>query len=117
MTKVRFFVRGGLLCGFEAKGHSGYAEAGADIVCAAVTTVVAMTETYLTDICGYKTSVVQDDEQALISVEANCETDAEKQNCHMILQAAKATLEENAREYSSWLRVSVVKRDCGKKIL
>ena len=109
MTKVCFFLRDGLLYGVESRGHSGYASEGEDIVCAAVSTVMTMTECYLTDVCGYKTSVEVDDEPR-ISVKLESGTEEEKQNCHKILQAAKATLEENAREYSLWLRVSVVSR-------
>ena len=40
MTTVVFRMEGDRITGFEARGHSGYAEAGADIVCAAVSTLV-----------------------------------------------------------------------------
>lgn len=37
MTRVTLFrTSDGRLCGFECKGHAGYAEAGSNIVCAAV---------------------------------------------------------------------------------
>ena len=35
MTTVTFLTEGKRIIGFDAKGHSGYAEAGSDIVCAA----------------------------------------------------------------------------------
>ena len=110
MTKVRFFERDGLLYGIEAVGHSGYASEGEDIVCSAVTTVMTMTETYLTDVCGYDTSVEVDGDAPRISVKLKSGTEEEKQNCNKILRAAKATLEENAKGYTLWLRVSVVTR-------
>ena len=110
MTKVRFFERDGLLYGIESRGHSGYASEGEDIVCSAVSTVMTMTEAYLTDICGYKTSVEIDGDEPRISVKLESGTAEEKQNCNKILRAAKAPLEENEREYSLWLRVSVVTR-------
>ena len=37
---------------FEVKGHSGYAEAGSDIVCAAVTSAVRLVECSLNDVLG-----------------------------------------------------------------
>lgn len=40
MTILRIYRKGTLYTGFECKGHSGYAEAGSDIVCAAVSTAV-----------------------------------------------------------------------------
>lgn len=117
MTKVRFFVRDKLLCGIESRGHSGYASEGKDIVCSAVTTVISMTECYMNDVCGLKTSVELNNDEPRVSVKLEGGTDAEKQSCHKFLQAAKAILEEIAREYSLWLRVSVVSEDCGKKNL
>ena len=36
MTKVEIFNQGGRINGFSVSGHSGYAEEGSDIVCAAV---------------------------------------------------------------------------------
>ena len=40
MTTVTFLTEGKRIIGFDAKGHSGYAEAGSDIVCAAITSAV-----------------------------------------------------------------------------
>lgn len=40
MTVLRIYQRGGLYVGFSCSGHSGYAEKGQDIVCAAISTAV-----------------------------------------------------------------------------
>ena len=40
MTVLKVFRNGKLYTGFECVGHSGYAEAGSDIVCAAISTGV-----------------------------------------------------------------------------
>ena len=40
MTVLKVFRKGKLYTGFECSGHSGYAEAGSDIVCAAISTGV-----------------------------------------------------------------------------
>ncbi len=39
MTKITFFRSGGVFYGFEEQGHAGYAEAGDDIVCAAISSM------------------------------------------------------------------------------
>lgn len=49
MTTATVFTRGDEIIGFEIKGHTGYAEHGSDIVCAAVsgisqTAVLGLTE-------------------------------------------------------------------------
>ena len=57
MTKCEFFREGERITGFSVSGHSGYAEAGADIVCAAISAVVAMAEATINDVCGGKAKV------------------------------------------------------------
>ena len=39
MTKIVFFRSGGVFYGFEEQGHTGYGEAGDDILCAAVSSM------------------------------------------------------------------------------
>ena len=36
MTKIVFFRSGGVFYGFEEQGHTGYGEAGEDILCSAI---------------------------------------------------------------------------------
>ncbi len=42
MTKIQFFKRDGVYYGFEEIGHAGYAEAGEDIVCAALSAMTML---------------------------------------------------------------------------
>ena len=39
MTKIVFFRSGGVFYGFEEQGHTGYGEAGEDILCAAISSM------------------------------------------------------------------------------
>ena len=57
MTRCEFFTEDDRITGFSISGHSGYAEAGSDIVCAAVSAVVAMAEATINDVCGGKAKV------------------------------------------------------------
>ena len=68
MTRCEFFTEGDRITGFSISGHSGYAEAGSDIVCAAIPAVVSMTEAVINDICGAKAKVRVKDEQARITL-------------------------------------------------
>ena len=52
MTRVEFTTEDDRITGFTVSGHSGYAEAGSDIVCAAVSAAVAMAEATINDVCG-----------------------------------------------------------------
>ncbi len=42
MTKVVFFRSGGSFYGFEERGHSGFADAGEDILCAALSAMTML---------------------------------------------------------------------------
>ena len=44
MTTVTFLTEESRIIGFEVSGHSGYADAGEDIVCAAITSAVRLVE-------------------------------------------------------------------------
>ena len=75
MTRCEFFTENDRITGFSVSGHSGYAEAGADIVCAAVSAVVTMAEATINDICGAKAKVrVKDaDARVTLTLPASCD--------------------------------------------
>lgn len=52
MTKISFSHNAELLTGFTFSGHCGYASAGEDIVCAALTSAARLTECIISDIMG-----------------------------------------------------------------
>ena len=68
MTRCEFFTEGDRITGFSVSGHSGYAEAGSDIVCAAISAVVAMAECTINDVCGAKAKVRVKEEGARITL-------------------------------------------------
>ncbi len=68
MIKCEFFTENERITGFSVSGHSGYAEAGGDIVCAAVSAAVDMAETTINDVCGAKAKARVKDEQARITL-------------------------------------------------
>ena len=68
MTKCEFFTENDRITGFSISGHSGYAEAGSDIVCAAISAVVSMVEATINDVCGAKAKVRVKEEDARITL-------------------------------------------------
>ena len=50
------------ISGFRVSGHSGYAEAGSDILCASIRAAVTVAECTITDVCGVRAKV-RDDEK------------------------------------------------------
>ncbi len=61
MTAIRFITSRSVILGFELKGHSGFAEAGSDIVCAAVSSAAFMTANTITEILSINADVSVDD--------------------------------------------------------
>ena len=68
MTTVAFHLEGSRIVGFEVKGHSGYADEGEDIVCAAVTSAVRLCECTINDVLGLEASVKVREKGASISL-------------------------------------------------
>ena len=57
MTKVVFYEKDEKLRGFLIKDHSGYDDAGYDIVCASVSSAAYLTANTLTEIVGAKADI------------------------------------------------------------
>ena len=68
MTKCEFFTEGDRITGFTISGHSGYAEQGQDIVCAAISAVATMAEATINDVCGAKAKVRVKEEDARVTL-------------------------------------------------
>ena len=68
MTRCEFRRENERITGFSVSGHSGYSEAGTDIVCAAISAVVGMTEATVNDVCGGKAKVRVKEEDARITL-------------------------------------------------
>ena len=67
MTTVAFTMEGNRITGFTSEGHSGFAEEGEDIVCAAVSSVIGLTECAVNTVLGLAASVKIDADSASIS--------------------------------------------------
>ena len=68
MTTVSFRTEGERITGFTVAGHSGCAEAGEDLLCAAVTSAVRLTECAVNDVLGLEAAVKVKEKDASISL-------------------------------------------------
>ena len=68
MTTVTFHTQGSRITGFDAEGHSGYAQEGEDIVCSAVTSAVRLVECVLNDVMGLCAAVKVNEASARITL-------------------------------------------------
>ena len=104
MTKCEFFRDHERITGFSVSGHSGYAEAGSDIVCAAISAVVTMAEATINDVCGAKAKVRVIDEQARISLTLPASCD-EEETVQAVLAGMMLTLYSLRDDYPDYIEV------------
>ena len=53
-------MKNGVPVGFELEGHTGFAEEGLDVVCAAVSSAAYMTVNTIIEVCGADADVVEE---------------------------------------------------------
>ena len=104
MTRCEFFTEDDRITGFSVSGHSGYAEAGSDIVCAAISAVVTMAEATINDVCGAKAKVRVKDEQARISLTLPVSCD-EEESVQAVLTGMMLTLCSLRDDYPDYIEV------------
>ena len=104
MTRCEFFTENDRITGFSVSGHSGYAEAGSDIVCAAISAVVTMAEATINDVLGAKAKVRVKDEQARITLTLPVSCD-EEETVQAVLAGMMITLAGMRDDYPDYIEV------------
>lgn len=101
MTTVIFQKQGDLLLGFKAKGHSGYAEEGEDIVCSAISSATIMTANTITEILNIKANVTVGDGILELELPQN---EAEKAGA--VMQGLLLHLNALKEQYSKYIKLN-----------
>lgn len=100
MIQAVFSVRNGKPAGFTIQGHSGAAQSGQDIVCAAVSSAAYMAVNTITDILGCQVNAQVDSGLMKISLrgEHNAASD--------ILAGLQLHITELAKEYPDFIKIT-----------
>ena len=104
MTRCEFFTAEDRITGFSVSGHSGYAEAGSDIVCAAVSTAVTMAEATINEVCGAKAKVRVKEEDARITLTLPSSCD-EEEAVQAVLSGMMLPLISLREDYPDYIEV------------
>ena len=104
MTRCEFFTEDDRITGFSVSGHSGYAEAGSDIVCAAISAVVTMAEATINDVLGAKAKVRVKNEDARVSLTLPASCD-EEESVQAVLAGMMLTLCSMRDDYPDYIEV------------
>ena len=104
MTRCEFFTEEDRITGFTVSGHSGYSEAGTDIVCAAVSAVVTMAEATINEVCGAKAKVrvKEEDARITLTLPASCD---EEESVQAVLAGMLLTLCSFRDQYPDYIEV------------
>ena len=94
MIRAEFFSQAGRLTGFTVSGHAGYADAGEDIVCAAVSSAVQLTANGITEVLGMKARVTAKGDTVSLKMDSLPSEDGEA-----FLKALRLHLEVLAEDY------------------
>ena len=104
MTRCEFFTENDRITGSSISGPSGYAEAGSDIVCAAISAVVTMAEATINDVCGAKAKVrvKEEDARITLTLPASCD---EEDTVQAVLAGMMLTLMNLRDDYPDYIEV------------
>ncbi len=98
MIRVALRSQDECITGFDVKGHAGYAEAGQDIVCAAVSVLTTTCVNALETVAGVKPTVKTSDGRMRVVVPKDSGHDAQ-----VILQTLRQGLRDLAEQYSRYI--------------
>ena len=106
MTTVTFESDGSRLLGFQTEGHSGYADAGEDILCAAITSAITLVECAVNDVLGLEAAVKLRQEDAFLSLKLPGGLDEGTDRlCQTLLAALMLYFVKLAEDYPDYIIV------------
>ena len=100
MIRAEFYEKQGLLTGFRFSGHSGYAETGKDVVCAAVSSAVQLTANILDEL-GFQPQINVGDNV----IECICKNGGEIPP--RLLNVLKQHFEAILEEYPNTIKITI----------
>ena len=116
MIKARIYRKNQKICGFEISGHAGYAQAGEDIVCSAVTVLCFNTVNAVEKFTDIPFKADADEKRGgylkvLFPLEG-----MEDHDTQLLLETLVMGLSDIALEYKNYLAGNILVRQRGTKI-
>ena len=109
MIRAILYHAGGHYTGFSAKGHSGYAEEGSDIVCAAVSSLTITCVNSLEALCGVK-AVGPKVRSGALAFDLPAPTDENVHDTDLLMGALGQGLQDLAEQYPENIQFSKEER-------
>ena len=90
----------------RVSGHSGYAEAGSDIICAAVSILICTCVNALESVCGLVPRVTEN-RDGLVSFQLPRRTVEEEARAQILMGALKQGLSDLAEAYPQYVQLTI----------
>ena len=108
MTEVVFHKRGEDFVRIESRGHTGYADSGADIVCAGLSALIQGALLGVLKVVGVKARYrVEEESGELEIILPEDMTDAERHDCGVILNTLYLSVKDLEEGYSGYINMEV----------
>ena len=108
MIRAILYRKDGYLTGYRAEGHSGYAEAGSDIICAAVSVLGSTTVNSLESVCGVVPVLTENREGSLAFHLP--EAEIENAGAQILMRALQQGLSDIEEQYPRFIHLSIQER-------
>ena len=111
MISAVLFQEGNDLTGCRIEGHSGWADAGHDIVCAASSILGCTCVNSLESVCGVIPDITEyDEEKGVLAFELPKMTEADNEKAQILMKALKQGLNDLTEAYPQNVRLSIKER-------
>ena len=108
MTKIVFHKRGEDFVRIVSEGHTGYAQQGEDIVCAALSALVQGAAIGILKVVGVKAEYRVNEEKGSLDLVIPKEIGTQEQHdCNVILGTLLASVKDLREGYSEYIEVEV----------
>jgi len=113
MTTIRVIRKAGLVNRIDLEGHSGYADSGEDIVCAAITSAVRYAEVMLNEVLNLNVPFRVDEDTTSISFTNinSFSPDVENIAADAVFEGFLRYMKQLSAEYPDYLNVLEVQQD------
>ena len=108
MTKIVFYKQGEDFVRIESEGHTGFADSGSDILCAALSALLQGAALGVLKVAGVKADYRVNEEKGslLLALPKNI-GEKEKQECNLILKTLYESVSDLKKGYSEYIEVEV----------
>jgi len=110
MISAVLYRKDGRYTGYRASGHSGYAEAGSDIICAGVSALSITCVNAMESLLGIRTSAETDEETGMLSFDLPKLTEDQEAGAQLLLGALGQGLSDLQETYPGYVRFEIKER-------